>query len=163
AGAFSVPNVLTTADTFQELTDQAAEAGLGGDLVVQTPYGDWGKTTFFISAESDCQRHEDDIVSEQLQLMKRISNTRHAAQVITSSGVVVGPYLTELAGFPELTPYPGGWCGNEMKPDVLNAQQRAQTRELVRKMGEGLRKRGYRGFFEVDVLVDLDSDDCWLG
>src|SRR5699024_2113306 len=39
AGAFSVPNVLTTADTFQELTDQAAEAGLGGDLVVQTPYG----------------------------------------------------------------------------------------------------------------------------
>src|SRR5699024_3660628 len=43
------------------------------------------------------------------------------------------------------------------------AQQRAQTRELVRKMGEGLRKRGYRGFFEVDVHVDLDSDDCWLG
>ena len=164
AGAFSVPNVLTTADTFQELTDQAAEAGLGGDLVVQTPYGDSGKTTFFISAESDWQRHEDDIVGEQLKVMKRISNTPVAVEaVITSSGVVVGPYLTELAGFPELTPYPGGWCGNEMKPDVLNARQRAQTRELVRKMGEGLRRRGYRGFFEVDVLVDLDSDDCWLG
>src|SRR5699024_4045802 len=75
AGAFSVPNVRTTADTFQELTDQAAEAGLGGDLVVQTPYGDSGKTTFFISAESDWQRHEDDIVGEQLKVMKRISNT----------------------------------------------------------------------------------------
>src|SRR5699024_3883809 len=68
AGAFSVPNVLTTGDTCQELTDQAAEAGLGGDLVVQTPYGDSGKTTFFISAESDWQRHEDDIVGEQLKV-----------------------------------------------------------------------------------------------
>ena len=49
AGAFSVPNVLTTADTYEELNDRAAEAGLGSDLVVQTPYGDSGKTTFFIS------------------------------------------------------------------------------------------------------------------
>src|SRR5699024_248693 len=125
---------------------------------------DSGKTTFFISAESDWQRHEGDIVGEQLKVMKRISNTPVAVEaVITSSGVVVGPYLTELAGFPELTSYPGGWCGNEMKPDGRKAQQRAQTRDLVRKMGEGLRKRGYRRFFEVDVIGDLDSDDCRLG
>src|SRR5699024_10058768 len=117
-----------------------------------------------ISAESDWQRHEDDIVGEQLKVMKRISNTPVAVEaVITSSGVVVGPYLTELAGFPELTPYPRGRCGDGMDPDVLNAQQRSQTRERVRKLGAGLRRRGYRGFFEFDVLVDLDSDDCWLG
>src|SRR5699024_11735264 len=70
---------------------------------------------------------------------------------------------SDLAGSPSLSPYPGGWCGNDMKPYFLNARQRAQTRELVRKMGESLRRRGYRGFFEVDVLVDLDSDDCYLG
>ena len=70
--------------------------------------------------------------------MKRINNTPVAVgqAVITSSGVVVGPYLTELAGFAELTPYKGGWCGNEMKPDVLTAQQRAQTR---RTFGEWVR------------------------
>ena len=164
AGAFSVPNVLTTADTYEELNDRATEAGLGTDLVVQTPYGDSGKTTFFISDAAGWETHKDDIIGEQLKVMKRINNTPVAVEaVITSSGVLVGPYLTELAGFAELTPYKGGWCGNEMKPDVLNAEQRAQTRELVRKMGEGLRKRGYRGFFEVDVLVDIDTDDCYLG
>ncbi|MCF2571180.1 biotin carboxylase [Brevibacterium sp. UCMA 11754] len=164
AGAFSVPNVLTTADTYAQLNAEAEKENLGTDLVVQTPYGDSGKTTFFIAAEEDWNRHKHDIIGEQLKIMKRINNTPVAVEaVITSSGVVVGPFLTELAGFAELTPYKGGWCGNEMTPDVLTADQRTRARELVRRMGEGLRMRGYRGFFEVDVLVDLDTDDVWLG
>ncbi|MBM6591035.1 biotin carboxylase [Brevibacterium sp. RIT 803] len=164
AGAFSVPNVLTTADTYAQLNAEAEKENLGTDLVVQTPYGDSGKTTFFIAAEEDWSRHKHDIIGEQLKIMKRINNTPVAVEaVITSSGVVVGPFLTELAGFAELTPYKGGWCGNEMTPDVLTADQRTRARELVRRMGEGLRMRGYRGFFEVDVLVDLDSDDVYPG
>ena len=33
----------------------------------------------------------------------------------------------------------------------------------MRRLGDRLRKEGYKGFFEVDVLVDLDSDDVYLG
>ncbi|RBP62339.1 hypothetical protein DFO66_1154 [Brevibacterium sanguinis] len=164
AGAYSVPNVLTTADTYEELVAESKKAGLGTDLVVQTPYGDSGKTTFFIAAEADWDAHSEDIIGQQLKIMKRINNLQVAVEaVITSSGVVVGPFLTELVGFSELTPYKGGWCGNEMTPDVLTADQRSRARDLVRRMGDGLRKRGYRGFFEVDVLVDTDSDEVYLG
>src|ERR1017187_3944220 len=53
AGALSVPNVLVEVDTWGTLVRVAADAGLGADLVVQTPYGDSGKTTFFVSSESD--------------------------------------------------------------------------------------------------------------
>ncbi|MDN5910375.1 MAG: biotin carboxylase, partial [Brevibacterium sp.] len=128
AGAFSVPNVLTTADTYTQLNSEAKKENLGTDLVVQTPYGDSGKTTFFIAAEEDWNRHKHDIIGEQLKIMKRINNTPVAVEaVITSSGVVVGPFLTELAGFAELTPYKGGWCGNEMTPDVLTADQRTRA------------------------------------
>ena len=35
------------------LLELAADAGLGDDLVVQTPYGDSGQTTFFIAYEDD--------------------------------------------------------------------------------------------------------------
>ena len=52
AGAPSVPNVLGRADSYQKLDELAGAAGLGSDLVVQTPYGDSGKTTFFITSES---------------------------------------------------------------------------------------------------------------
>ena len=48
AGVPSAPNTLGRATSYEELTALAESAGLGDDLVVQTPYGDSGKTTFFI-------------------------------------------------------------------------------------------------------------------
>ena len=39
--------------------------GLGTDLVMQTPYGDSGKTTFFLTAEADWDRYADEIVGQQ--------------------------------------------------------------------------------------------------
>ena len=51
-GAASVPNVLVTVEDYEELLEAATEAGLGTDLVVQTAYGDSGKTTFFIDDET---------------------------------------------------------------------------------------------------------------
>ena len=33
----------------------------------------------------------------------------------------------------------------------------------MRRLGDRLRDEGYKGFFEVDVLVDLDSDHVYLG
>lgn len=164
AGAHSVPNVLGTADTYSALQKLARDAKLGDDLVVQTPYGDSGKTTFFITNESDWNEHSKDIIGEQLKVMKRINNQPVAVEaVLTRCGTVVGPILTELAGYKELTPYKGGWCGNEMHPNVVTDGQRARAIELVRKVGEGLKSTGYRGFFEVDVLVDTDTDEVYLG
>ena len=51
AGVPSAPNTLGHATSYEELLALADEAGLGHDLVVQTPYGDSGKTTFFIKSQ----------------------------------------------------------------------------------------------------------------
>ncbi len=57
AGALSVPNVLAEVDSWDTLVRVAADAGLGTNLVVQTPYGDSGKTTFFVASQSDWAAH----------------------------------------------------------------------------------------------------------
>ena len=57
----------------------------------------------------------------------------------------------------------GGWCGNEMFPEVLTGESRRTATQLVRRLGDRLAKEGYRGFFEVDVLVDTDTDEVYLG
>ena len=164
AGAPSVPNILGRASTYKELQKLADKAKLGSDLVVQTPYGDSGKTTFFITSEETWNEHSKYIIDEDIKVMKRINNRPVAVEaVLTHCGTVVGPILTELAGYKELTPYKGGWCGNEMHPDVVSDSQRHRATELVRRVGEGLRKTGYKGFFEVDVLVDTDTDEVYLG
>ena len=164
AGAPSVPNVLGRADSYEELSKLAGDAGLGSDLVVQTPYGDSGKTTFFITSEAEWDRNSEDMVGQELKIMKRINNRAVAVEAVnTRHGTVVGPFMTDLTGYPELTPYRGGWCGNDLFPEALSEAHRTTAIGHVRRLGDRLRQEGYKGFFEVDVLVDLDSDEVYLG
>jgi biotin carboxylase len=164
AGAPSVPNVLGQADSYAELTALAEASGLGADLVVQTPYGDSGKTTFFIKSEPDWDACAADVRGQQLKVMKRINNRAAAVEAcITRHGTIVGPFMTDLTGYPELTPYKGGWCGNDLFPDALTEADRAVAIGHVRKLGDRLAREGYKGFLEVDVLVDLDTGAVYLG
>ncbi len=164
AGVPSVPNVLVEVDSWGTLVRVAVDAGLGTDLVVQTPYGDSGKTTFFIASESDWASHAGAVAGQRAKVMKRISNKAVAVEaVLTRHGTVVGPFMTDLTGYPELTPYKGGWCGNDLFPEALSDEHRARATELVRRLGDRLGQEGYKGFFEVDVLVDLEAGEVYLG
>ncbi len=163
-GVPSVPNILTKVDDYEDLIKQCEEAGLGSDLVIQTAYGDSGKTTFFVSDETSWKKCSGDVIGHEVKVMKRINPRPVAVEaVITRSGTIVGPFMTELTGHAELTPYRGGWCGNEMFPDVLPDDLRVTAGDLVRRLGDRLGQEGYRGFFEVDILVDADTDEVYLG
>ena len=79
-------------DDWAGLQAVAEKAGLGDELVVQTPYGDSGKTTFFISSEADWKKHSADIIGEEIKVMRRINNRPVAVEaVLTRCGTIVGP------------------------------------------------------------------------
>jgi biotin carboxylase len=164
AGVPSVPNVLGRASSYTELLGLAADSDLGDDLVVQTPYGDSGKTTFFIAGSRDWDRHANELAAQELKVMRRIRNVEIAVEAsITRHGTIVGPFMTSLIGYPELTPYKGGWCGNDIFPDALSPERRVQAREMTERLGARLAQEGYRGFFEVDFLSDKDTGELYLG
>jgi hypothetical protein len=71
--------------------------------------------------------------------------------------------MTELVGFKELTPYKGGWCGNEVFAGAFSGEIRDRARKSAMAFGEELKDLGYRGYFELDFLIDLDSDEVYLG
>jgi biotin carboxylase len=164
AGVPSVPNVMGTGSSYEDLRSLAKQAGLGDDLVIQTPYGDSGQTTFFVADQDDWRRHEEKIVGHEIKVMRRIEPRELAIEgVITRHGTLVGPLMAELVGFEELTPYDGGWCGDDVSPELLTDAQRALARERTIAMGERLRSEGYRGYFELDYLLDARTGDLWLG
>jgi biotin carboxylase len=165
AGVPSVPNVLGRASDYAELLAVAGSAGLGTDLVVQMPYGDSGKTTFFIRNEADWNSAaaKEPLASEELKVMKRIDHRAIAVEaVLTRHGTLVGPLMNDITGHPELTPYRGGWAGNDY-PATLTAEQKQRARQLTRQLGDKLAGQGYLGFFEVDYLVDTGSGELYLG
>lgn len=163
AGVACVPYVLSKVESYAHLCEVASE--LGTDLVIQTPYGDSGHTTFFISKEEDFYIHKDEIVKEdEVKIMKRINCYGTAIEgCVTQHGTIVAPLMTELVGFKELTPYKGGWCGNEIYPDAFNADIREKAKNYTKQFGDQLRKEGYKGYFELDFLIDKDSGDIYLG
>jgi hypothetical protein len=164
AGVPSVPNVLGRAGTYAELIELAAGAGLGEDLVVQTPYGDSGKTTFFVRGERDWNANAGEMADQELKVMRRIEPRAAAVEAcITRHGTVVGPLMIDLTGHPELTPYRGGWCGNDIFPGALSAANRDRALEFTRRLGDRLAREGYRGQLEVDYLVDAGTDELYLG
>jgi hypothetical protein len=164
AGVPSVPNILGRARSYAALRKLAVTAGLGEDLVVQTPYGDSGKTTFFISRQADWKTHAAELRDVELKVMRRIEPRELAIEgVVTRHGTLVGPLMTELAGFDELTPYGGGWCGDEVFAHPLDQALGAVARQRTQAMGERLRAEGYRGYFELDFLADATTGELYLG
>lgn len=163
AGVACVPNVLAQVDCYDKLREVSEH--LGRDLVVQTAYGDSGHTTFMISDETDWQRHAEEIVDAgEVKIMKRIKPRGTAVEAcVTRHGTLVAPIMTELVGFEELTPYEGGWCGNELFADAFDAPLMDKARASTLAMGEALKGRGYRGYFELDFLLDEDSGELYLG
>jgi D-alanine-D-alanine ligase-like ATP-grasp enzyme len=167
AGISSVPNVLARVDSYRTLREVAGE--LGPDVVVQLPLGDSGTTTFFISSEKDYRPHADEIAaSPEVKVMKRIRCRQTTIEgCVTRRGTLAGPLMTELVGFPELTPFAGGWCGNEMfgadASALISPDVRRQAGRAVVSMGEQLRQEGYWGYFGLDFLLDQDSGELYLG
>jgi D-alanine-D-alanine ligase-like ATP-grasp enzyme len=165
AGVPCVPYVLSRVRHYEHLLAVAQQGGLGTDVVVQTPFGDSGHTTFFIKSAADYEKYAGEIEAEkECKIMKRI-NCRGAAMeaCVTRHGTIVAPLMTELVGFKELTPYKGGWCGNEIHADTFTPEIRAKARRYARKFGDQLLKEGYKGYFELDYLIDKDNGQIYLG
>jgi biotin carboxylase len=163
-GVASVPNVLGRARTYRGLRRLANSADLGHELVVQTPYGDSGRTTFFISSEADWDEYAESLVGEELKVMRRINHFPGTVEAVaTRHGTMVGPIQTDITGFAQLTPYRGGWCGNDVYPGVFDAGVRDRIRDMACRMGAGLYEDGYRGVFCLDFLLDTDDGTVYLG
>ncbi len=163
AGVPCVPYVLSPVKNYDHLLKVSTK--LGADLVVQTPFGDSGHTTFFIKNRAEYDKYAKEIEAEkECKVMKRI-NCRGAAMeaCVTRHGTIVAPLMTELVGFKELTPYKGGWCGNEIFADAFTPAIRRKARRYAQLFGDQLRKEGYKGYFELDFLIDKDNGAIYLG
>ena len=97
-----------------------------------------------------------------MKVMKRVRCRGSALEAcVTRHGTLVGPLMTELVGFKELTPYKGGWCGNEVFADAFPQNVRDFARRSAFKIGDALRRRRYRGYFELEAVKAVhDQKRC---
>ena len=161
-----MPNVLGRARSYEGLVSLARGADLGDDLVVQTPYGDSGQTTFFIASRDDWDEHAGKLVGrasqgDEADLVSRGGDRRES---ITRHGTLVGPLMTELTGYPGADAVRRRLVRQRrVRHGAHRAATAVQAREYTKRMGERLRQEGYRGYFELDFLADTEGGELYLG
>lgn len=159
AGISCEQNILTKVNSYEHLL--LLTSSLGKDLVIQTPYGYSGHNTFLVSSKEDYNKYAVDIEKEKVvKITKRHSNYVHAAieACATPKGILISPLMLDLTGYEELTPYKAGWYGNEISPSLFGDELKKKAVNLTRKIGYQLLKEGYRGYFELDLLVDNNEE-----
>ena len=96
--------------------------------------------------------------------MRRINHLPGTVEAVaTRHGTIVGPIQTDLTGYEELTPYRGGWCGNDIFPEVFDLKTRKRIRKMAQRLGKRLYAEGYKGAFCMDFLLDTDDGSVYLG
>lgn len=70
--------------------------------------------------------------------------------------------MTEVVSKPELTPYKGGWAGNELFAGAFSEKVLAKTRDMASRFGNQLCKEGYHAYFNLDFLID-ENNEVYLG
>jgi hypothetical protein len=158
-----VPNILAKVNSYAHL--KPISSSLGTDLAIQTPFENYGDNTFFISKEEDYFKYANTIEKERVvKIMKRHRNYKRAGieACVTSQGTIVAPLMTDIVGIEELTPYESGWCGNEIYANAFSDTIRKKARIYTQKFGKQLFKEGFRGYFELDFLIENDEKKIYL-
>jgi hypothetical protein len=74
-----------------------------------------------------------------------------------------GPIQADIIGHAELTPFKGGWAGNDLYKNVLDGEQTRKVKLMTVAMGDQLYREGYKGTFCLDFLIDTDTGEVYLG
>lgn len=162
------PYILAKINSYSSLQQKANEAQLGNILVVQTPKGNSGKGTFFISTNEDYKCHADVIeAASEVRIMKRLKAPRSICieACIAQNGIIVGIPANDLVGIPELTPNPCGWCGNEIGQELFSNELIRYIRSATQKIGETIKQRHPKawGYFGVDWLLENGKEKPVFG
>ena len=159
----SVPNVLARADSYADLKKLAADAGLGDRLVVQTPYGDSG-----VRPIHQLERRLGQTLQSDGRTRAQSDETHSTAGGVRGGG----HHKVRNAGgtIRRLTRWLSrvdAVCGRLVRERHLSGgAHRKAAKEGVQDdatAGRRTREEGYKGFFEVDYLVDVDTGELYLG
>jgi hypothetical protein len=139
-----------------------SENGLG-DLVIQSALAT-PATPPSSFVEDDFNKYKDEIVKDpEVKIMKRINCRGATLEACATSRARWSARCSPKSSAPsELTPYKGGWCGNEVFPGAFTGRCARRPRH-GRAFGNQLLEEGYRGYFDLDFLIDQDNGEVYLG
>lgn len=137
--------------TYQKLTHDWACS----KLVVQKPRGMAGSSTYFVSSLAEWESLSATLHNTLVKITPYVEGKTFTVNcLLNDTGVYHGYPMFQITGDQRFTRYPGGTCGVDMSGGRSFTPQFLQgLTEIVRKIGDALKKTKFWGWFGLDFLV----------
>lgn len=132
-------------------------------ILVQFGHGWAGKTTFLIKSENEFQnlykRYPETVVkvSKFLEGFSVLNNC-----CIYQDKILVSPPAVQISAINKLYPNPFVTCGRQWPAKFISAEQGEKISGISHKVGSIMQKKGYKGFFGLDFLVEKATGKIYL-
>ena len=153
-------------EVFEKLEDLKYEdlsKKFGNEFVLQFIFGHTGSGTFFIDNSEILEDLKLKYPLRKGKVSRKIEGPTYTINAcITKLGIVIGGLSEQITGIEELTASKGGTIGNDFSQRHLNDVLRHDIITKTVKFGEELQKKGHKGIFGLDFIIELETGKIYL-
>ncbi|PIU42816.1 MAG: hypothetical protein CO034_01415 [Parcubacteria group bacterium CG_4_9_14_0_2_um_filter_35_11] len=138
-------------------------------FVLQHPRRGGGKGTFFVKDKEDFQRAIESIKEDppkEIIVAKFINGPSPSITgCVTKFGILSTRPQYQICDIPILYSRPAGsglFCGHDWSAADFSKSILLQAKEIVEKVGDYLKKSGYRGIFGIDFMEDRQKGKLYV-
>jgi len=125
-------------------------------MVLQFNRGHSGNSTFFIRSAQDLEKLIKKFPKRAAKISEYIKGKTYTLNclVLKSGKVISGSISEQITGLKGATNNPNTTCGNDFtSPRKLSRGSIKKIQEISQSTGVALYKKGYRGLFGIDVII----------
>lgn len=141
-------------ETYSNLSKQ-----FGSPFVIQYDRGHTGSGTVFIANEVAYKKEQELFPQREAKFSEFINGDAWTLNAcVTRSGIAYGGLCYQITGIPECTSKKGGTVGNDWsKVSELKEEVVEQIQNITEQTGKLMQKRGYRGLYGLDLVIDKSN------
>lgn len=128
-------------------------------FVVQLPRGFSGKTTFLIKNKKDLNNITNKYRGRKIKCSKYLEGETYTIDAcVAKNKILISQPIFQITGLTVYNKNKFGTCGNDYAyGKKLNAKDNKKIFNYTKKVGDYIKKLGYKGIFGLDFLVSNDS------
>jgi len=132
-----------------------------------------GKGTFFIENINDWKKFKKFVKKEEkngkklqsVNITKFINGKSVSINAcVTKHGILSTRIQSQLIGIKETVSKKrkqGSWCGHDWSLNNFNNNIQKQAENIAKTLGKFMAKKGYKGVFGIDLIIEKDTDKVW--
>ena len=156
-----IPNTKSRVITFEEKKDGNLKLKNKKKFVVQLPRGFSGNSTFLIKTEKDLKEVAKKYKGRKIKLSEYINGDTYTINACAGKfGVIISQPIFQITGLTDYNKNELGTCGNDYAyRERLKSEEKKKMFDYTKKVGEYMKKLGYKGIFGLDFIVSNNKVD----